>query len=250
MANAGGLSPGGPVTLNFADTAGQVVPLNGPLTTGDVVRTSYGAVTDFPAPAPPGAYNLPGSTVGGLGPQMMGGNPNSTFGGTIPNGVWKLYVLERSSMLTPSTAVGNIAGGWGIDFIHPTEVGASISGRVTTSDAQGIRNAKVVVTGGPLTGPIIATTGSFGYFAFEGLATGQTYVVTVNSRRYTFGTQQAHFAVFWVGDPTMPGETTNPVVCLLPAERGLAPERLQREPPYTEVSLAEYHQWQHQGEPA
>jgi hypothetical protein len=53
-----------------------------------------------------------------------------------------------------------------------------------------------------------------------------------------------------LGDPDTPGETTNPAVYLLPAERGLAPERLPTEPPYTEVSLAEYHQWQHQGEPA
>jgi hypothetical protein len=66
-------------------------------------------------------------------------------------------------------------------------------------------------------------------------------------RRYTFGTQPEHFAVVWLGDPDTPGETANPVVYLIPAERGLAPDRLQTEPPYTEVSLTEYHQWQHQG---
>jgi hypothetical protein len=32
------------------------------------------------------------------------------------------------------------------------------------------------------------TTGSFGWFAFDGLPTGETYVVTVNSRRFTFST--------------------------------------------------------------
>ena len=65
---------------------------------------------------------------------------------------------------------------------------ASIAGSVTTADGQGIRNAKIVVTSNSLPQPIIATTGSFGYFAFEGLATGETYVVTVNSKRYTFAT--------------------------------------------------------------
>ncbi len=29
-------------------------------------------------------------------------------------------------------------------------------------------------------------TGSFGYYNFEGLQTGQTYIITVNSRRYVF----------------------------------------------------------------
>jgi hypothetical protein len=92
-----------------------------------------------------------------------------------------------------------------------------------------------------------------GRVAFGDALTERGYQVTVSEemlRRYTFGTQQEHFAVFWLGDPDMSGETANPVVCLLPAERRLAPERLQREPPYTEVSLAEYHQSQHQGESA
>jgi hypothetical protein len=92
-----------------------------------------------------------------------------------------------------------------------------------------------------------------GRVAFGDALTERGYQVTVSEemlRRYTFGMQQEHFALFWLGDPGTPGETANPVVYLLPAERGLAPDRLQREPPYTEVSLAEYHQWQHQGEPS
>ncbi len=67
-----------------------------------------------------------------------------------------------------------------------TAASASISGRVMTANGQGIRNAKVVVTGNSLAQPRIAQTGSFGWFSFDGLQTGETYVVTVNSRRYTF----------------------------------------------------------------
>jgi hypothetical protein len=92
-----------------------------------------------------------------------------------------------------------------------------------------------------------------GRVAFGDVLTERGYQVTVSEemlRRYTFGIQQEHFAVFWLGDLDTPGETANPIVCLLPAEQGLAPDRLQTEPPYTEVSLAEYHQWQHHGEPS
>jgi hypothetical protein len=92
-----------------------------------------------------------------------------------------------------------------------------------------------------------------GRVAFVDALTERGYQVTVSEetlRRYTFGTQPEHFAVVWLGDPATPGETVNPVVYLLPAERGLAPDRLQTAPPSTEVSLAEYHQWQDQGEPA
>jgi 6-phosphogluconolactonase (cycloisomerase 2 family) len=181
LAGAGGLSAGGPATLNFTDTAQVVVPDNGPLTTGDFEPTSWLTLGSFPAPAPAAPYNQPGSTIGGTGTQTLFGN----FGGTNSNGTWNLYVRDRS--LTPTT-VGNVAGGWGIEFLSSTAANASISGRVTTANGSGIRNANVVITGNPLGDPARATTGSFGYFTFEGLRTGETYVVTVNSRRYVFST--------------------------------------------------------------
>src|SRR4030095_8772341 len=92
-----------------------------------------------------------------------------------------------------------------------------------------------------------------GRVAFGDELTERGYQVTISEemlRRYTFGTQHEHFAVVWVGDPDRAGETANTVVCLLPAEHGLVPERPPMAPPSTEVSLAEYHQWQHQGEPS
>jgi hypothetical protein len=179
MANAGGLAAGGPVTLNFTDTAGAVVPDNGPLTTGDFEPTSFGTVANFPAPAPAGPYNLPGGTVGGTGTQTLLGN----FGGTNANGTWSLYVREDGAA---GGIVGNVAGGWGIEFLISTAANASISGRVATADGQGIRNATIVVTGNSLAEPLVTSTGSFGYYSFDGLNAGETYVVTVNSRRYSF----------------------------------------------------------------
>ena len=83
---------------------------------------------------------------------------------------------------------GCVTGGWGLELFSSTAANASISGRVMTADGVGIRNAKVVVTGNSLAEPRVVTTGSFGYFSIEGLQTGQTYVVTVNSQRYTFTT--------------------------------------------------------------
>ena len=181
LAGGGGLTQGGPATLNFTDTAGQVVQDNGPLATGDFEPTSWLNVGNFPAPAPAAPYNLPGSTVGGSSTQTLFGN----FGGTDANGVWSLYLRDRS--LTPAT-IGNVAGGWGLEFLASTAAGASVSGRVLTAEGHGIRNSKVVVTGNSLIEPLVVTTGSFGYFTFDGLATGETYVVTVNSQRYRFST--------------------------------------------------------------
>jgi hypothetical protein len=179
MANAGGSAAQGPVTLNFVDSAGQVVPDNGPLLTVNYEPTSYGTVADFPAPAPANPYNLPGSTLGGTGSQTLNGN----FIGTSAAGNWSLYVRDDNSA---GTVIGSIAGGWGIEFLGSTAASASISGRVTTADGLGIRNAHVVITGNSLIEPLVVTTGSFGYFNLDGLRTGETYVVTVNSQRFTF----------------------------------------------------------------
>jgi hypothetical protein len=44
----------------------------------------------------------------------------------------------------------------------------------------------MVLTGNSLSEPLRVTTSSFGYFTFEGLEIGETYIVTVNSRRFTF----------------------------------------------------------------
>ena len=69
-------------------------------------------------------------------------------------------------------------------------------------------------------------------------------------RRYAFGTQKEHFAVFWLGDDRTPGETSNPAVHLIAADRGFSSDRLRTERAFTEVSMEEYQRWQHQGEPS
>ncbi|MBK8465176.1 MAG: carboxypeptidase regulatory-like domain-containing protein [Chloracidobacterium sp.] len=184
MANTGGTATNGLATVNFTDTAGQIVPNNAFLVTGDYEPTSLGTVPIFPSPAPSPPYNLPGGTVGGTGTQTLLGN----FGGTNSNGVWSLYIRDSGNVFVPSGSAGEIFGGWGLEFLPSTAAGASISGRVLTADGFGIRNAKVVISGNSLSEPLVVTTGSFGYFTFDGLAVGETYVVTVNSQRYRFST--------------------------------------------------------------
>ncbi|MBP7375550.1 MAG: carboxypeptidase regulatory-like domain-containing protein [Pyrinomonadaceae bacterium] len=68
----------------------------------------------------------------------------------------------------------------------PTAAGASISGRVTTADGRGIVNAAITITGNSLQQPKRVKTSSFGYYFIDGLQAGETYVVTINSKRYTF----------------------------------------------------------------
>ncbi len=71
-------------------------------------------------------------------------------------------------------------------FVPTVAANVSLGGRIQTANGQGVRNAIVMVSGNSLPGPRIAQTGSFGYYNFDGLQAGETYVVTVNSKRFTF----------------------------------------------------------------
>jgi hypothetical protein len=173
------------VTLSLTDAASAVLPNSGPLVTGNFEPTTWeGPVSNFPAPAPAGPYNEAGSSTGGSGTQTFFGN----YGHTNANGAWRLFIRDDAGTLVdiPDAISGCFAGGWGIEFFPSTAANASISGRVLTADGRAIRNATVTVTGHSLPEPIVTQTGSFGYYAFDGLRTGETYVVTVSQQRYTF----------------------------------------------------------------
>jgi hypothetical protein len=76
----------------------------------------------------------------------------------------------------------------GIVLILPSAAGVTVSGRVLNSNGQGVRNATVVITdseGNRRT----ATTGSFGFYTFEDVEAGGTYVIGVTSNRYRFASR-------------------------------------------------------------
>lgn len=72
--------------------------------------------------------------------------------------------------------------------IGPSAARVSLGGRVLTVSGRGIRNAAVTIEGGELIEPKRSVTGSFGFYNFEGLESGQTYVVTIRAKRYVFQT--------------------------------------------------------------
>ncbi len=87
---------------------------------------------------------------------------------------------------------GASSGAW-IDTVifspcSTTTVAAEITGRVTTPDGRGLRNAKVTLS--DASGRIRSvSTGSFGYYRFTEVPAGRTYVVSVESRRYRFASR-------------------------------------------------------------
>ncbi|MBK8150282.1 MAG: InlB B-repeat-containing protein [Acidobacteria bacterium] len=96
-------------------------------------------------------------------------------GGTVDS-------MTHTASLTGVTVFSS----WSAGLLAPTAANASIEGRVISADGQGIRNATVMITGGGLSEPRYVQTGSFGAFRFDELPVGETYIVSVVSRRYVF----------------------------------------------------------------
>lgn len=183
MSGTGGLNDLNDTTITFEDFAASGLPDNTAISNGQNYKpTGCGTIDPFPAPAPGSGYALPGCPP----PVSPGGAPTlaTTFGGFNPNGNWSLYLVD--SGLNPVAAGGNSLSGWGLQFFGPTAANVSLNGRVMTANGQGIRDAVVTIDGGGLSAPRRMRTVTFGYFRFDDLSSGQTYIVTVNSRRYAF----------------------------------------------------------------
>ncbi|MCS7046253.1 MAG: hypothetical protein NZO58_07845 [Gemmataceae bacterium] len=121
LADAGGetFSPIDNVTLRLEDAAALVLDPNAPWGTPNstvisrpVNHASPGDNDNWPPPAPPPPYANPGPQAGGTA--TLG----SVFGGTDPNGTWRLFVaIDR-----PGASIGIINGGWSLEIITPPDL--------------------------------------------------------------------------------------------------------------------------------
>ncbi len=67
-----------------------------------------------------------------------------------------------------------------------TAAGAVVGGRITDSRGRGLSRVVVMMTGSGIEETIYATTTAFGYYRFEDVPAGNTYILTASSIRYTF----------------------------------------------------------------
>jgi len=67
----------------------------------------------------------------------------------------------------------------------PTAAGVAVSGRVVTQSGEGLGNAVLYLTGSNGE-TIVARSNPFGFFTFDDVVVGRTYLLSVSSKRYTF----------------------------------------------------------------
>ncbi len=72
--------------------------------------------------------------------------------------------------------------------LAPTAADVSISGRVTNASGLGISHVRLTIIGGNGT-DLSAFTNSFGYYRFDGVESGRTYVISAFGKRYRFNSQ-------------------------------------------------------------
>lgn len=160
-----------------------------PLVTGTFRPTNNGAgegAMPAPAPALTTANYPPASTDAG---STACTGCTQTFAskfaqpGVAANGVWSLYVDDDSLTGTP----GTMATGWTLnvttDNIPTTAASVSVSGRVVSSEGRAISNVKVGMLD-PQGQARYALTNPFGYFRFDDVQAGETYIFSVKAKGY------------------------------------------------------------------
>lgn len=125
-----------------------------------------------------GNYTLTQVTIASGGASGAGASTGGNF--TIEG------TIGQPATGKPQNAPYKIQSGfWTAPSFAPTAANAAVSGRVTNSQGQGIRN--VLISMSSATGETrSAISSAFGYFRFDDVAAGRTYIFTAKSRRFTF----------------------------------------------------------------
>ncbi len=154
---------------------------------GDITDLTTGTYTNFPALD----FVTPINTT-----------PGSALNGNLPANRSTLTAIVTVSIppgreiMLRWTDVNNASNdhGFCIDDVRvvgratSTAADVSLSGRVRAADGRGLARTTVVLSGGSLTEPIFSLTNPFGYYRFDNVPSGDSYLLSVRSKNYRFET--------------------------------------------------------------
>lgn len=105
---------------------------------------------------------------------------------TLPVSTGALVFDQRGTGFPRQFSLTNIdIGAVESNLLAPSAANVSVSGRVFTTRGAGLTNAIVILTDQAGNSQTARTT-SFGYFRFNEVEVGQTYVINISSKRYQF----------------------------------------------------------------
>ncbi len=134
-----------------------------------------------------GTFDLSHNVIAG------GGGSTSTGGTYIVDGT-----VGQPLAGTQSTGGAfNLRGGfWAFGSFVPTAASASITGRIRTIDGRGIRNVRLTLVNAQTGAAFYALSSSFGYYRFGQIPAGQSYILTVGAKRFTFNPNSRIITLF------------------------------------------------------
>jgi len=112
-------------------------------------------------------------------------------GGSSTGGTFALTGTSGQDVAGTTSTGGSFAvtgGFWQATALAPTAAEVTVGGRVLSSFNSAIPRAVVTFTGADGV-THAAVTNNFGFYTITGLQAGQTYLVNVSARRYTFAPQ-------------------------------------------------------------
>lgn len=144
------------------------------------------SIINFPNNNPTSSTDQIGEILPGNNQQLL--RVTFTIAATAPAGA---VTIAFSNVNTSNDAAANLqisSRSGTITVIGATAAEVTVAGRVLTAGGRGLRNATVTMT--DANGNARSTrANAFGYFRFDEVAAGQTYVFQVSAKGYTFAPQ-------------------------------------------------------------
>ncbi len=111
----------------------------------------------------------------------------SNGGGTSNGGTFDVTGTSGQALAGTNSTGGNygVRGGFWQGSFAPTAAVVAVSGRVVTAQDRGIFKVRVTLTGANGVSRSVQTN-PFGNFRFDDVEAGQTYIISVRSKRYQF----------------------------------------------------------------
>ncbi len=80
-----------------------------------------------------------------------------------------------------------IRGGfWTSESLAPTSATVSIRGRVLAANGHGITGTRLVLTNAATGEALVSLSSTFGFYSFDSLEVGQTFILTASSKGHSF----------------------------------------------------------------
>nr|HMS43569.1 choice-of-anchor Q domain-containing protein [Pyrinomonadaceae bacterium] len=208
VTGASGVRGSGSVTVRSTIIAGNINNMTNSDVTGSFISSGYNLIGNVGTATGFGAIgDQTGTGASPINPRLdaLGnyGGPTQTHRLQISPVVspaidagnsFGLTTDQRGQMRTvdhpsaPFALVGDNTDIGAFEALAPLSATVSISGRVTTAQGNGIRNAFVRGIDSNANARAVKT-GTFGYYSLNNIAVGQTYTIAVASKRFEFATQ-------------------------------------------------------------